>query len=303
MTWLILALMAPLCWSIANYLDKYLLSRQNGLVGNGSGGLLILSSLMSLLFAGCVILINGASFVSADSQIIGVLIFSGVFEALYILFYFWALERENTTTVISLFQFAPVMGLLFGFFILNEIPDAKQIFAIILILIGTLFIILNNGEKFSLKKNILAFMLVSTVFVGLYSTLFRLVGDSISFWPAIFWQYIGIGLVGFVIFITIPIYRRQTIDMLTKNKAKPVILTGVAEIMNIGAVLLINAAVLLAPVALVLSVSSVQPIFVLIEGALLAYFFPKAFASEKPSFKLQYILGIIIVCIGGFIIY
>ena len=81
-------------------------------------------------------------------------------------------------------------------------------------------------------------------------------------------------------------------------------LTTLAEILNIVALLATNAAILLAPLAVVVSISSVQPIFVLLEGFLIALFFPKLLdQSERPTIKVTYLFGILLVCVGGFLIY
>ena len=304
MNWFLLALIAPLSWSIANYLDKYILSSSKNEENGGSGGLLILSCLVSIIFAFCIFAVQGFDKLILPSQTTGALVFSGMFEALYLIFYFWALERESTTTVISLFQFAPIMGLLFGYLFLSEIPNGTQVFAILLILIGTLFIVYKKGEKSSFKWNILLLMLASTTFVGFYNTLFKLFGEHIFFWTAVFWQYIGIGIIGFIFFVVSPQYQREVFGMLKGRGSKSLLLTGAAELMNIFAILATNAAVLLAPVAIVLAIGSVQPLFVLIEGLIIVKLFPKLLSEEeKPSLKLQYLIGIILVCIGGFIIY
>lgn len=304
MNWFFLALLAPFCWSIANYLDKYLLSGpKEKTAGGGSGGLLILSSAMTIIAALLVLWIAGPDAVSLGSQEVGVLVLSGMFEALYILFYFWALEQESTTTVISLAQFAPIMGLIFGFLLLGEVPHGIQILAVVIILVGTLFIISKKGQRFRFHGHILLLMLVSTAFIGLYNTLFKIAGENIPYWTAMFWQYLGIGAVGFLLYFGVPPYRRQTHAMLSKS-GSVLAITGAAELMNIFALMAMNAAILLAPVALVLSVSSVQPIFVLIEAAILAAIFPKFFSSsEKPTFMVRYVLGILLVCLGGFLIY
>ena len=299
MNWFLLALAAPLAWSIANYIDKFILSRGES-NESGSGGLMILSSLVSLVIALVVFLVHGNSVLTLNSQFVGVLILSGIFEALYILFYFWALERESTTTVISLFQFTPIMGLLFGFLLLKEVPTGMQIFAVLLILIGTLCIVWKKGER-KMNGNVVLLMLVSTAFVGIYNTLFKLVAEQTPFWTAIFWQYIGIGIVGFLLFVATPPYRKQTLYMIRR---KTLGLTTLAECMNVVALLATNAAILLAPVAVVLSISSVQPIFVLLEGFLIVAFFPKLLSeSERPTLKPMYIFGILLVCVGGFLVY
>ena len=304
MNWFLLALLAPLAWSVANYLDKFLLSNSKGEGEGGSGGLLILSSLVSLIAAGCIFLKQGALGVTLGSQSVGVLILSGMFEALYILFYFWALEAESTATVISLFQFAPIMGLLFGYLMLSESPTGMQFLAVLVILFGTLLIIKKKGERLSFNGHVLLLMIVATTFVGIYNTLFKIVGEHIPFWTAMFWQYLGIGMVGFLLFFGVAPYRKQTIDMITKKSLNSLGLTGLAEVMNIVALMATNAAILLAPVALVLSISSIQPVFVLIEAYIITAFFPKFLdPCDKPVFMLQYALGILLVCVGGFLIY
>ena len=298
MTWLLLALLAPLIWSVANYLDKYLLSPASN-SGGGSGGLIILSSFMSLAVAFVIFVCTGSKIFLASHYEMIILILSGVFEALYIYFYFLALEIETASTVIALFQFSPVLGLLFGFLFIHEVPSLSQFAAIAIILVGTLCLVVKKGE-FKIDWKIIRLMAISTIFVGLFTTFFKLAGESLPLWTSIFWQYIGVGIIGILFCIFKTDYRNQFLSM---TKGKSIFLTGAAEILNVGAVLATNAAIVLAPVALVLSVSSVQPLFVLIEGFILAALFPKTFKDDKPELRIQYILGIIFVAIGGFLIY
>ncbi len=304
MTWLLVALLGPLAWSIANYLDKCILSNAGVPDESSGGGLLILSSLASLVFAGGIALFGGTAALHVDSQVIGALMLSGMFEGLYILFYFFALEREATTTVIALFQFAPVFGLLFGYFMLGEMPNALQLLAVLLILVGTLALVTKQGERITLRGTVLGLMVVSTLFVGLYSTIFKVASVHIAFWPSVFWQYVGIGIVGVLLALGVPMHRKQFWRMLRGRGGSTLGLTALAELMNILALLATNAAVLLAPVALVLSVSSVQPVFVLLEGFLLTAALPKLFPrGERPVLTRRYLLGIVLVVLGGFLIY
>ena len=298
MTWLLLALLAPLIWSVANYLDKYLLSPASN-SGGGSGGLIILSSFMSLVVAAVVYLCIGSKVLLANESQAFILILSGVFEALYIYFYFLALEIETASTVIALFQFSPIFGVIFGFLFLHEIPTLSQFGAIAIILIGTLCLVVKKGE-FKMNWKIIRLMAVSTIFVGLFTTFFKLAGDTLPLWTSIFWQYVGVGIIGTLFCIFADEYRDQFLNMI---KGKSIFFTGIAEILNVGAVLATNAAIILAPVALVLSVSSIQPLFVLIEGFILAALFPKTFKDDKPHLHMRYILGIICIVIGGFLIY
>ena len=302
MNWFTLALLAPLAWSIANYLDKYILSKSRGGEG-GSGGLLILSSLVSLVFALALALLFGSR-LNIDSQHAGALILSGMFEAVYLLFYFFALEEESATTVIALFQFAPVFGLIFGYLILGEVPTGLQLAAVALVLAGTLCIVVRKGTGRRIGMNVVLLMLVSTIFVAVYNTVFKLAGENIYFWAAVFWQYLGIAAVGFLLYAGVPAYRSQFHGMVARRGKGVLAATGMAEVMNIVALVCTNAAVLLAPVALVLSVSSVQPIFVLLEGFLMVKLAPKIIdEDERPYLHTRYVIGILLVCLGGFLIY
>ena len=302
MNWFILALIAPLAWSIANYLDKYILSKSRGGEG-GSGGLLILSGGVSLFVALVIALIFGSK-LHTDSQHAGALVLSGMFEAVYLLFYFFALEEESTATVISLFQFAPIFGLIFGYVILGEVPTGLQLAAVLLVLAGTLCIVIHREKGSRVSMNVILLMLVSTMFVAIYNTVFKLAGENIFFWAAVFWQYLGIGAVGFLLYFGVPAYRSQFHTMVARRGKGVLALTGGAELMNVIALVATNGAVLLAPVALVLSISSVQPIFVLIEGFILVKLAPKFIEpGERPYLHTRYIIGILLVCLGGFLIY
>ncbi|MEI6316229.1 MAG: EamA family transporter [bacterium] len=297
MTWLILAILAPFIWSIANYVDKFILTKAGDSNG-GSEGLIVLSSLMSLIFALGLFFVIKSQGIVLDKYSIFVLILSGIFEALYIYFYFLSLEIESASTVIALFQFAPVFGILFGYIFIHEIPTGMQLVAMLVIFLGTICLVVKKGE-FHFNWKVIKLMTVSTLFVGLFSTFFKMAGESVPLWTAIFWQYIGIGLVG-IAFLFSTKAQKQFTSMLTGSA---VIFSGLAEILNIGAVLALNAALVLAPVGLVLSISSVQPVFTFAEGVLLAFLLPKIFKKDKPRFNLQYLLGISLVVIGGFLIY
>ena len=302
MNWFLLALAAPLAWSIANYIDKYVLSSAEGSDAISGGGLFVLSSIIGLIVPLCIFFAHGWVSLDLGSNTVGALILSGGFEALYLLFYFWALEKTSTTTVISLAQLSPIMGLIFGYALIREAPTGMQFAAVLVILAGTLCIVLKKGSRFT-WNSVVPLMVASTAFIGLYNTLFKLAAEGVPFWSAVFWQYVGVGIVGFIVFVTVDSYRREAVNILTKRKGTKLVATFVAEGMNVLALLATNAAILLAPIALVLSVSSVQPIFVLLEGILLASIFPAMFGSEKTVFRAQYIVGILLVCIGGVLIY
>jgi len=303
MPWFVLALLPPLCWSAANYLDKYVLSRAKSASG-GAYGLLILSAAVSVAFALGVLAFVGADPVSAVSTTSReFLLLSGAFEALYILFYFLALGKESATTVNVLFQFGPVFSLLLGFAFLHEAPLPVQLLATALILIGSTLVVWQPGEKFEMRGDVVGLMLLATGFLAGFILLFKVGGgDDLGFWQAVFWQYLGIGAVGAVL-ACLPFARKDFVELVRGRGTRMLAVTVGAEGANIAAILATNAAVLVAPIGLVSSVGAVQPVFVLIEGIVLARMLPglkDVFAT--PALRVRTLVGIALAVVGGFLI-
>jgi drug/metabolite transporter (DMT)-like permease len=303
MPWFVLALLAPLCWSAANYLDKYVMARSRPDGAGGAYGLLILSAAISAVFAIVLGLWTGVgSMLDVPSGMRLLLALSGAFEAAYLLSYFIALGKESATTVNVLFQFAPIFGLAFGFVFLRELPTLLQLLAIALILGGSLAVVWKPGEKFEMRKDVIGYMLLSTASLAAFNLLFKAGSEGIGFWQSVFWQYLGIGGIGALLAL-VPAARHDLVTLVKGRGARMLSVTGGAEGMNILAILATNAAVLAAPIAIVISIASVQPVLVFAEGMLLGPLFPKlkdVFAA--PPLTARVVAGILLACLGGFLI-
>lgn len=299
MNWLFFALMAPLIWSFANYVDKYIISSVQSKDG-GSEGFIVVSSFLSLIFS-AILFVSQIGRINTEPNFLTILILilSGFFETIYIYFYFRSLEIESASTVIAFFQFAPVFGVILGAIFLKEYPSILQIIAMGIILIGTLFIVAKKDVSI-FKNKIVGLMTLSTLFVGIFSLLFKIGSDGINFWDATKWQYFGMGITAFV-FLLFSKKARTQFKSMSNNRI--VMFSSIGEILNIGAILVLNKAITMAQVGIVLSISSIQPAFVFLEGIILAIISPKLFNAEKTKFKFLYIIGLILVIIGGFLIY
>ena len=116
--WFLLSLVAPILWSIINHIDKFILSKYEE--GRGVGALLIFSSLSSVIVLPVLAIFYRSKIFDVSFTDGFILLFAGLLSAAGFYFYLRAMNIEEASVVVPLFQFDPVFGYLLGFFILQE---------------------------------------------------------------------------------------------------------------------------------------------------------------------------------------
>jgi len=302
--WFFLALIAPILWSVINHVDKYILSKYQG--GRGVGALLIFSSLSSVIVLPFLAIFYRSRIFSISVLDFFVLLLVGFMSAAAFYFYLKAMDVDEASVVIPLFQFDPVFGYILSFLILGELLNISQVMASVLILTGIILLSLeiDADNKFRLKKKVLSLVITASFLFALSGVLFKKLALIDSFWISIFWQYTGLTIFGFVVLTFSKKFRDDFLAMVTAPHYKMLSLNIVSEVLYILGALANNFALLIAPVALVFVVNSYQPLFVFMAGVLFTIFLP-SFASEKISRKhfFHKLISIIIILIGSYMLY
>ncbi|OGI60033.1 hypothetical protein A2641_02560 [Candidatus Nomurabacteria bacterium RIFCSPHIGHO2_01_FULL_37_25] len=302
--WFLIALIAPILWSVINHIDKYILSKYQD--GRGVGALLIFSSLSSIIILPFLAIFYRSKIFNISLTDFLILFFVGFLSATAFYFYLKAMDIEEASIVIPLFQFDPVFGYILSYFILKESLNISQILASVLILVGIILLSIEIDEenKLKFKKKALFLVVISSFIFALSGVLFKKLALVDSFWISIFWQYVGLTVFGILILIFYKKFRQDFITMVTTSKLKILSLNIISEILYIIGALANNFAILIAPIALVFVVNSYQSLFVFTIGVLFTIFFPK-FVSEKISSKhfLHKLISIIIIIIGSYLLY
>ncbi|MFZ2150020.1 MAG: DMT family transporter [Minisyncoccia bacterium] len=302
--WFLIALIAPLLWSIVNHLDKYLLSKY--LKSRGVGALFIFSALSSVLVLPFLVYFYHSTLFDISSLDLWTLLFVGFLSAGALYFYLEGMNEEEASIVVPLFQLVPVFGYFLSYFILGESLNTSQLFASLLIMFGiiALTIEIDADNNVSLKTKVLVLITISSFLFALHDTLFKKVALVESFWIAVFWQYVSLCIVGVFIFIFVKKFRNDFTEMFSHSGIKIFSLNVAGEVLYIIGNLANNFATLLAPVAVVLVVSSYQPLFVFIIGIFLTVFLPNI-SIEKISRKhlVHKLVSILIIVIGSYFLY
>lgn len=302
--WFLIALIAPILWSIVNHIDKYMLSKY--LKERGVGALLIFSALASVIILPFFLYFYHAQIFNISSQDLITLFFVGLLSTLAFYFYLKGMDEEEASIVIPLFQLVPVFGYFLGYLILGESLNTAQIFSSLLVIFGMIILVIeiDIDNRITLKGKVLAFVTASSFLFALHDTLFKKVAITESFATSVFWQYVSLTVFGLLILIFIKKYRDDFLAMFHNIGGRLISLNVLSELLYISGNLTNNFATLLAPVAIVLVVSSYQPFFVFIGGILLTIFLPKIL-MEKITTKhlLHKIISILIIIIGSYFLY
>ena len=273
----ILAIIAAVFYASTNHIDKFLISKA---VKNADYRSLIL---VSTIIAGGVmaliyLFICGFE-LSFDFPSIAILFTNSALYTIANIFWFKALDRDDTTIVVIMFQLIPVFMLLLSpIFLPEDNITAIQLLGGLIITIAAVFITYEPAKKkFDREKLItLALMTVVSVLYAVWFILERFVNLEHDFNKTVFWSNMTLLLVGVIIFIFIKTYRKSFKTMPKSNGAKVIGLNLINELLNSFGGVLSTFAGTMASISLIsFATQGVQPFAVMIMGILITKLSPK----------------------------
>jgi len=213
------------------------------------------------------------------------------------------MSYEDTSIVVPMFQMVPLIGLILAFIFLHEHLKIIQIIGGLVIISGSLGLSLDLTKKIRLKSHVFFLMLLSSLLVSIDVILFKYVALRTTYWTAIFWGQVGWMIsIGFL--LTLKTYRENFINEVLKKEKKFIFLVAVSELLSIGAGWLFSYAYLLAPVAIVQFLGSLQALFVFIIGIIFSFLIPKLVKESLQSRMIgQKIIFIAVILFGSYLLY
>jgi len=301
---IILAVVASLLWSITNHTDKFLV---NGIDQAASSikTLMVFSTLIAGTMAATIWLgLNGWQIPSIDWLSL-ILIFSsaGAYVVASYL-YFRALDGNETSRIVVLYQLIPVFSYILGLIFLHENLNFRQILGSLIILAAAVIISTNFHQKTQQnQRKALIFMLASCFAFAVYYLLFDVAREHSNYNSCAFWYQIGLAVFG-IGFILAPSFRHSFTQAIRKNGKIYVPLNLLNELLNSTAVLMSNYAVIALPLALANVMNGLQPAFTFILGAIGMKLLPKYFQEDlSRSAVVQKVGCIVLIGIGLAVIF
>lgn len=292
------SILSPAIFGINNYIDKFLLEKQN----ISATVLSIYGGVFAFIVGLVVLFITG--FYPIDTKSLLIILSSGFLTTIYLLPYYKALSLDETSYVIPLFQFYPIFVLILSFVFLNEsLSKMQYLGCIIIVLAGFLLSVEKLNRKiFKLRKSFFYIVLSSLLF-AVAQVLYKFGVQEIPFWNTL--PYEGLGIALGALCITVYKNNFKKLKNETKRfKGKVFIFMTVNELVYILARYTGYFAISIISVGMVSILAGLQPLFVLIYGIILSLWFPKILKEVINKKVLsQKTISIILMFLGLYFIF
>ena len=279
MSWLIFAFSGPVLWAISTHLDKYLVERY--FKHSDVALLLLFTAFMGIAVLPFIAFFEPSA-VALPAGSIALIVLSGVLYMCGLLFYLRAIQSEEASVVAPLFQAAPLFGYVLAYFVLGERLSAMQMAGGGMIIAGTLIVSTRFDRSVRVfKARLVLLMLSCGLAMALSGLIFKIFALRVDFWATTFWLFVGEAIFGAVL-LAIGSYRRQFIEVLRKDTAALITVSGSNELFNLGGTVGSRYALLFAPLSIVQAIGATTTLFVFAFGIALSVFYPR-FGRERLS--------------------
>ncbi len=305
--WVIMSLLAALGYASVGYIDEWLLRRHgkngNGLKDDAAGKLIIISGLFGFVVSSVFLIfatvLGDFHTLWKGSWSITLAAGAGALEIIWLVPYFYAMQRAGALNATPLFQSIPVFSLLFGMLLFAEFPPAAQIGGAVLITVGA-FLLNFDFKHRKIDWKTISLMLTSSALISLEYFLFKDAALQMGFVFSAFWSGVGMVSATVLIWTTWPPYRRQFRQYLMAVDRFDLGVQFTNEGINSASVLASQFAVTRGPtVMLVSAFNAFHPLFTLLIGGILSKFGSAYHAGELAGTRAaQKSLAIILIASG-----
>lgn len=297
----VLTIFASFLWGITNHIDKFMIS---GIDESGSSvkTLLVFSTLVAGIILSPIWLIASKFSIGISNISLLCVLLSSFVYILATYFYFKALEKNDASIVVVMFQLIPVFSYVLALIFFKENLVLQQIIGSILIILSAVLISFDFEERNNKGKWLaLILMALSSLLYATYFFLFDIGIRNSSYNSCAFWLQIGFLIQG-IILICFKNYRSTFIKAIKNNGQKYFSLNITNEVINLIANLLVNFANVTIPLALVNVLNGFQGAFVFILGVIGVKLLPKYFKENINKKIVVQKISCIIISIVGLII-
>ena len=298
---IILTLFASFLWGVTNHIDKFMLDGVDKNVASVKTLLLFSTLVAGFVFSPIWLFICKFSISISQISLIATL-FSAFSYILATVFYYKALDKSDASIVVIMFQMIPVFTYIAALLLFDEHLTKQQLIGSIIIILSAAIISFDFEKRNQHNKlKALFFMILSSLFYSAYFILLDCAIRDSSYNACAFWLQIGFLIMGIFLF-SLKSFRTPFLDAIKNNGKTYFSLNILNEILNLLAILAINYANVLIPIALVNVFNGFQGAFVFILGVLGVKLFPKYFQEDLALFTIIQKVGCIILGILGVVV-
>ena len=266
-SWIFFVLISSFIWAITSFIDKIVISK--GYV-KSPYAYIVLNGLMNVLI---VFFLPFFGFQPLTiMQLLSALLF-GIFMSAGIIAYYKAVEHDDISNIVILFQLEPVMILLFSFVFLGEVLTKSHLIGFVVILAAGLLVSYKKIEgKFKLGK-VFYLMVISGVLISASYLSIKYLYNTTTFWNAFLWSRLANMCAMLVLLV--PSIRKECVSTFKRISIKVKGLLGFKMIIDFTSFFVLGFALQTAPISLVNVIgTSVIPLVVFFLGLFSSIYFP-----------------------------
>ncbi|OIO18958.1 MAG: hypothetical protein CO029_04595 [Candidatus Magasanikbacteria bacterium CG_4_9_14_0_2_um_filter_41_10] len=267
--WIVYGLLAHFSWAIENIGDKYLLSnkiKQPIVYLYILGTLFGVSGIIGFLVLGMPLL---------DVHTLLLITLAGVFWFFGGLPYLLAVQKEEVTRIAIWWNLIPLFSFVIAFFFFGETLSYNDGIGFGILLASALIASVHVRKGIVVFSSAILYMSVACFLYAIYAVFLHEAMKTIAFPVAFVWTALTVGASAQVLFLFSRFRRLFREEQLFKKKYVLGSAVAVALSEQVGT-LFNQAALSLAPAALVFSLESSQVLFVFVITAIVAFFNKKA---------------------------
>lgn len=290
MSWVLLALLAPLIYAIITLIDNNLLSYvyRSPIFGAAISG--IFGVIPAVIFI--IVADIGKVPISLALLSIG----TGLLTVIGYYLYFEGLSKASPSVVAALMCLSPAIIPFVAYFVVNERLSLASILGFSIVIIGAVCYSMVEVKELRLSK-----ALVPALFAGFSFDLVAIGNKYIytktDFLNAYFYYAIGLALAGFILTIFFNQADKQIISKLLRRRYILLLaLLVIVEILSLIAGFVINKAISEGPLSVVVAIENTTPIFILLITITLFKITPHFFLEAKsPGIKTKITLSLAMI--------
>ena len=283
------ALLTPAIIAIANILDKFIMSKK---IENVSAYYIIVGVVYVIITS---LIFTYMGFPRLDLYYASLFMIMGLMLGACIIIYFKAMQIDEVSRLIALNEVMPLFIAILAFLFLDERFTLIKYIGVIIIVVGGVIVGIDPHTR--MIRKVFLYIMPYIILLSVLNILDKYMMDYFSFWEV----YSLLAMIAGMIMIVFGIINNGLKEVWT---IKGVVgFTVLSEVLTVSASLIYLKALSLGPVTLVSSLSTIQPLYVLLYATILSVFFPSIIKEvlHKKDFSFK-ITGTVLITIGAILL-
>ncbi|MFH0835944.1 MAG: DMT family transporter [Candidatus Micrarchaeota archaeon] len=269
--WELFALIAAFCFAVAETGEKLLLTKWF----SKPVTLTIVLGVTGLLAAALIFALQGFEWLGETNALIALA--AGVCYVLALWIYYKAVQTEEVSRIVPLFNMTIVFVAVLAAIFLNEVLSLTQYAGVFMILAGGTLISVKSKSSFSVSRKALGLMVAATFVFSLYLILTKYLLNYSDYWTVFAYARTGgLLLIAPLLFI----HWKDLKGVSRKFGVKAIAVGGLNEGINLIGVLAVTVAMSLGPATLVNALTATQAMMILVIAVALSVLKPDLLKEE-----------------------